>query len=446
MLKVKIISLGCAKNLVDTEVMTGLLRDAGLINTDVEKDADIILINTCGFIDAAKEESIGAIIDAARYKDTGSCKALIVAGCLAQRYKDELLAEIPEIDALIGTGEILEVVKTVGEAIEGKKPVRVADPSFLYDHDTPRVLLTPGYSAYIKVADGCDNRCTFCAIPLIRGKYRSRPLESIVTEAANLAKSGVKEVNLIAQDTTRYGFDLYNEFRLDELLRKIVDVDGLSWIRVLYAYPTHFTESLIDVIAGQHKICRYLDIPLQHADDSILRAMNRRGTTAEIIKLIEKLRDRIPGLTLRTSFIVGFPGETEARFQTLVDFIRLVRFDRLGVFTYSAEEGTAALDMPGQVAYEVKEERKDLLMRIQQEISLEKNKDKIGHIISVLIEGKADNKPEIYVGRTEADAPEVDGSIYVNGNGLKPGDIVPVKVTHAYEYDLIGEVMNESGQ
>jgi len=437
--KVNIISLGCAKNLVDSEVMAGILRDSGYVISSSEKDADILVVNTCGFIDAAREESIEAILSAARFKD-GNCKALIVTGCMAQRYKDELLAEIPEIDGLVGTGEIPGLTKTIQEALQGKKPVRVGTPSFIYDDKTPRILRTPDYTAYVKIAEGCNNRCAYCAIPEIRGEYRSRTVESITAETRGLAGKGVREVNLIAQDTTRYGLDLYGEYKLDELLRGLADVEELFWIRLLYAYPTRFTDELIDVIAGHDKICRYLDIPLQHADDRILRAMNRQGTRADILELIIKLRKNIPGLALRTSMIVGFPGETEESFGILTEFVKTVRFDRMGVFTYSPEEGTPAADMPGQVPDEVKEERKDRLMEIQQEISLDKNREKVGEIISVLVEGKVENEKEIYVGRTEADAPEVDGNIFISGNGLQPGDIVTVRVTHAYEYDLIGEV------
>lgn len=441
MQKIKVVSLGCAKNLVDSEVMTGLLRESGYEIVTGEKNADILLVNTCGFIDAAKEESVNAIMEAVSYKHNGKCRALVVTGCLAQRYKDELLAEIPEIDGLIGTGEIPRIAKVVGEALEGKKPVRVAPPTFIYDHELPRDLATPAYSAYIKVADGCNNRCAYCVIPAIRGDYRSRPMESIEAEARRLASQGVREVNLIAQDTTRYGLDLYGEYKLDKLLKRLSAVDGLAWLRILYAYPTHFTDSLIETMASQEKICRYLDIPLQHADDAILQAMNRRGSSQDILHLIDKLRKNIPGLTLRTSFIVGFPGETEQQFQNLVDFVKTVRFDRIGVFTYSLEEGTAAAGLPGQVPDEVKEARKDFLLNIQQDISLAKNKEKIGKTFSALIEGKESSSPEVYYGRTQADAPEVDGTVLVSGQGLSSGDIVSVKITHAYEYDLIGEVI-----
>ncbi len=439
MLKFNILSLGCAKNLVDSEVMTGLLREAGYRVAAGPEDADILVINTCGFIKAAKEESIDAILEAARLKK-GRRQTLIVAGCMAQRYKDELTIEIPEIDGLIGPGEIPYIAEITGASRAGNRPVRIGVPNYLYDHRTPRVLSTPPYSAYLKVAEGCSNRCTYCVIPEIRGGYRSRPVGSIIAEARDLAGRGVREVNLVAQDTTRYGQDLYGQEKLAELLEKLAEINGLDWIRVLYAYPTRLPARLMEVVAGQSKICKYLDLPLQHADDVILRAMNRPGSGRENLELIARLRQNIPGLALRTSLIVGFPGETDERFQTLVDFVKTAEFDRLGVFAYSPEEGTPAADLPGQVPEEVKEERRDFLLKIQQEISLEKNKSKIGQIISVLIEGKDEIEQEVYYGRTEADAPEVDGSIAVKGSGLHPGRIVPVRVTHAYEYDLIGEV------
>lgn len=445
MFKVGLISLGCAKNSVDSEVIMGLLKQEGYILTTNEKEADILIVNTCGFINSAKEESVNAIMDAAEYKKTGSCKVLVAAGCLVQRYKDELLKEIPEIDGLIGTGEIPRIADVVKTALSGGKEAHVSTPTFIYDHEMPRIISTPKYSAYLKVAEGCNNRCSYCAIPMIRGDYRSRTMESVIAEAARLASGGVREINLIAQDTTRYGHDLYGSYKLDSLLTEIAKIDEISWIRVLYAYPTHFTDSLIEVMARYDKICKYLDIPLQHADNNILKEMNRQGSVDHILQLINKLRNAIPGLALRTSFIVGFPGETERSFENLVEFIKTVRFDRLGVFTYSPEEGTPAFDMPNQISDELKEERRDRLMKIQQEISLDINKNKVGKILNVLIEGKNEGEQEVYIGRTQADAPEVDGSIFVRGaKTLSPGDIVPVKVTHAYEYDLIGEVINES--
>ncbi len=445
--KINILNLGCAKNLVDSEVMTGMLRRAGFEITADQESADIIIVNTCGFIADAKEESIDALLQAVEHKKSGTCRGIVAAGCLAQRYSGEILQEIPELDGLVGTGEIPRIVEVVNAVIDGERKIFVTGtPSFIYNHNMPRELLTHPYSAYIKVAEGCNNRCTYCAIPQIRGAYRSRKQESIIAEAGMLAEQGVREINLIAQDTTRYGLDIYGEYKLDELLRSLSGIDGPEWIRVLYAYPTHFTDSLIEVIASKDKICKYLDIPLQHADDEILRKMNRQGSSADVVRLIEKLRKNIPGLALRTSLIVGFPGETEKEYQTLVDFVKMVRFDHMGVFVFSPEEGTPAAEMPGQVPDEIKEYRKDRLMKIQQEISYTRNIGKIGEIISVLIEGKVETEPELYEGRTEYDAPEVDGVISIRGMNLKPGDIVPVRITHAYEYDLIGEVINESAQ
>lgn len=445
MLKVGLISLGCAKNSVDSEVIMGLLEQEGYVLTNNENEADILIVNTCGFISSAKEESVNAILDAAEYKKKGSCKVLVAAGCLAQRYKDDLLKEIPEIDGLIGTGEIPRIADVVKKALSGGKEAHVSTPTFIYDHEMPRVISTPQYSAYLKIAEGCNNRCSYCAIPIIRGEYRSRSMESVIAEAARLASGGVREINLIAQDTTRYGHDLYGSYKLDSLLTELAKIDEISWIRVLYAYPTHFTDSLIEVMAKYDKICKYLDLPLQHADNNILKEMNRQGSLDHITQLINKLRISIPGLALRTSFIVGFPGETEQSFENLVEFVKTVRFDRLGVFTYSPEEGTPAFDMPGQIPDELKEERRDRLMKIQQDISLDINKNKVEKILDVLIEGKDQREQELYIGRTQADAPEVDGNIFVRGKeNMAPGDIVPVKVTHAYEYDLIGEVINES--
>ncbi|MBU7005265.1 30S ribosomal protein S12 methylthiotransferase RimO [Phosphitispora fastidiosa] len=447
MYKINILSLGCAKNLVDSEVMTGMLRKAGFEITGAQDVADIIIVNTCGFISDAKEEAIDALLEAAQQKKQGSCRAIVAAGCLAQRYSNEIMQEIPEIDGLIGTGEIPRIVEVVTAVAAGEKMICVAAaPSFIYDHNMPRELLTPHYTAYIKVAEGCNNRCAYCAIPQIRGEYRSRKLESITAEARALAEKGVREINLIAQDTTRYGLDIYGEYKLDELLQGISGIDGIEWIRILYAYPTHFTDSLIEVMASNDKICKYLDIPLQHADNNILRKMNRQGSSEDVLSLIEKLRRNIPGLALRTSLIVGFPGETEQEYQTLADFVKKVRFDHLGVFVFSPEDGTPAAEMPGQVSEEIKEYRKDRLMKIQQELSYARNIGKIGEIISVLIEGKVETEAELYEGRTQYDAPEVDGIVSVRGINLKPGDIVPVKITHAYEYDLIGEVIDEPAQ
>lgn len=445
-MKLAVVSLGCAKNLVDTEVMLGLLAGAGYELTGREEEAEVLVVNTCGFIDAAKEESIDTILELAELKKTGKCRALVVTGCLAQKYKADLLAEIPEIDGIMGTGELTRIADVVKAALAGEAPAPVSDPDFLYDHSLPRVQSTPFYTAFVKIAEGCGNRCSYCVIPELRGGYRSRTEESVIEEVKNLVGRGVKEINLIAQDTTRYGEDRYGSFRLAGLLTKLAEVPGVEWLRVLYAYPTHFTDELIEVMASTPKICRYLDIPLQHAHDRVLRQMHRRGTQQEIISLLNKLRSRIPGLAVRTSFIVGFPGETEAEFQTLLSFVQEMEFDRVGVFNYSREEDTPAGTMPGQVPDEVKNDRRHRLMMVQQEISLKKNRRKIGRTLSVIVEGKSTENPELYVGRTEFDAPDIDGSIFFTGPELMSGDMVRVKVTGAEEYDLIGEVVYESGQ
>ncbi|KNZ69363.1 MiaB-like tRNA modifying enzyme YliG [Thermincola ferriacetica] len=439
MLKVGFTSLGCNKNLVDTEVMMGLLAEAGFKIVEEEKSADILIVNTCGFIDEAKEESINAVLELARYKEEGNCKALIVAGCLAQRYKDELLKEMPEIDGIIGTGEIDKIVQVVRDAAAGMRPELVTDREFIYDHTLPRWQSTPPYTAYVKIAEGCDNRCSYCAIPGIRGGYRSRPKESILQEVNDLVRRGVKEVILIAQDTTRYGTDIYGRYALTELIQEIASLP-VHWIRILYAYPTRITDDLIQIIRGEPKVCKYLDMPIQHVDKDIIKAMNRQGDREEIMKLINRLRKEVPGITLRTTLIVGFPGETEAQFQNLLEFVREAKFDRLGVFTYSREESTPAGMLANQVPEEVKIKRRDIIMREQQKISLQKNRQKIGSTILVMVEGISADNPEIYVGRSDADAPEIDGLVYFSGPALNPGDIVQVKITDASEYDLIGEV------
>ena len=445
-MKLAVVSLGCAKNLVDTEVMMGLLAESGYELTGREEEAEVLVVNTCGFINAAKEESIDTILEVAKYKIAGNCRALVVTGCLAQKYKSDLMAEIPEIDGIMGTGDINRITDVVKTALAGDTPAPIVRPDFLYDHNLPRVQSTPFYTAFVKIAEGCDNRCSYCVIPELRGGYRSRTMESVIEEVRTLADRGVKEINLIAQDTTRYGEDIYGSFKLAELLKRLADIQGIEWFRVLYAYPTHFTDELVEVLASTPKICHYLDIPLQHAHDRILREMNRRGSRQEIVSLVDKLRARIPQIAIRTSFIVGFPGETEEEFLHLLEFVKEVQFDRVGVFTYSREEDTPAGIMPGQVPEEVKEDRRDRLMTVQQEISLEKNRQKIGQILSVLVEGNSSENPELNIGRTEFDAPDIDGNIFFPGPALMSGEIIRVKVTEAMEYDLIGEVIHESGQ
>lgn len=443
---VGVVSLGCAKNLVDSEVILGLLRDNGFTITNQEAEAEVLIVNTCGFIQDAKEESIKTILELAAHKETGKCKALVVTGCLAQKYKDDLLREIPEVDGILGTGQVLEIIEVVQQALAGQKVTRFGGTDFLYSHDLPRVLTTPAHTAYVKIAEGCDNRCSYCVIPDLRGPFRSRPMDSIIKEIQDLTDRGVKEVNLIAQDTTGYGRDLYGQFQLPELLRQAVKISGLKWIRLLYCYPTHFTQELIEVISRESKICNYLDIPLQHINTGILTAMNRPDQKEEIIDLIDSLRQQIPGLALRTTFIVGFPGETEDNFEELLTFMDKVKFDRVGIFTYSQEEDTPAAVLADQIPDQIKQARLNRAMLLQKKISAEKNKQLVGEIFSVLIEGNTSKNPELIFGRTERDAPEIDGKIFIKDCHATPGQFVRVKATQARDYDLIGEVIFESGQ
>ncbi len=438
--KVMMVTLGCDKNRVDSEIMSGLIDERGYTLTDNEEEATVIVVNTCGFIDAAKEESIQTILEMAELKKTGSLKALIVSGCLTQRYKEQLMQEMPEIDGIVGTGDFHKINEIIDEALKGKKPIRVGNPVFNYEQVLPRRLSTPQYSAFIKIAEGCDNNCTFCSIPIMRGKFRSRSIESIVNEAERLAEQGVKEISLIAQDSTNYGTDLYDRFMLPELLNRVSEVDGIAWVRLHYAYPGFFTDELIETIASNDKICKYIDMPLQHSEDHILRKMRRPGRQRDARELIEKIRKAIPDVALRTSIIVGFPGETEEDFANLCRFVEEIRFDRLGVFTYSKEENTPASRLPDQIDEETKEYRANVLMEIQRKIANEQNSRRIGSVIDVLVE-QYDGRNDVYIGRSQYDAPEVDGEVYVTSpNGpLNIGELYKVRVTHAYEYDLSGE-------
>ncbi|MFZ5633262.1 MAG: 30S ribosomal protein S12 methylthiotransferase RimO [Bacillota bacterium] len=438
-IKIGIISLGCAKNLVDTEIMLGLLAEAGYVITPSAADADAMIINTCGFITPAKEEAINTILETARLKEVGRLKALLVAGCLAQRYGRELLAEIPEIDGVLGLGEIGEVVSLVQRAAAGERPRAVGNPEFDYSRVMPRLLATPAHWAYVKIADGCNNRCSYCAIPGIRGGYRSRPLEVLEAEVSELLKKGVKEVILVAQDTTAYGLDLYRRPALAELLKRLA-AKGPPWIRVLYCYPTGFTSELIRVMRDEENICRYIDLPLQHINDGILKRMNRRGTAEEIRRLIHNLRDSIPGLTLRTTFMVGFPGEGEAQFEELYKFVEETRFERMGVFKFSPEEGTAAWSMEDTVQEETKEYRYNSLMALQKGISLDHNRGKVNSTVRVLVDGRKAGRSNIYHGRTEGDAPEIDGTVLFSAGprGIAGGEFARVRVTRAFDYGLRG--------
>ena len=441
------ISLGCDKNLVDTEVMLGILAQRGHQMVDDENEADVIIINTCCFIHDAKEESIQNILEMAQLKENGRLKALIVAGCLAQRYKDEILKEIPEVDAVLGTtsyeeiGNIIDSVLSDNMAERGQSRITMKDVDYLPEVKTKRLVTTGGHFAYLKIAEGCDKHCTYCIIPKVRGNYRSVPMENLLKEAKELANGGVKELILVAQETTVYGQDIYGEKMLPKLLRELCKINGIRWIRILYCYPEEITDELIQTMKEEPKICHYLDLPIQHASDAILKKMGRRTSKAQLIETIEKLRDAMPDIALRTTLITGFPGETEEDHEELMDFVDQMEFERLGVFTYSPEEDTPAAKMDGQIEEEVKEDRQAELMELQQDIVFEQAEDMIGRELLVMIEGKVADE-NAYVGRTYRDAPNVDGLIFVNTDEeLMSGDFAKVKVTGAMEYDLIGELI-----
>ena len=437
MIKVSMASLGCSKNLIDSEQMLGLLEQSGYEIVENEEDADILIVNTCTFIESAKMESIECILELAQYKKTGHCKYLIVTGCLAQRYKEQILSELPEVDAVIGTNEydkIADVIRSLDE--EQEKRLFCAETPLLCE--TSRLRSTPGYTAYLKIAEGCDNHCTYCVIPSIRGRYRSRRMEDIISEAKELAADGVKELVVIAQDTTRYGKDLYGEYRLAELLRELCHIDNIEWVRVHYCYPEIVTDKLIDVFAEESKLCNYFDIPIQHCSDGILKRMGRRTNKKQITELIAQIRHRLPDAVIRTSLVVGFPGETEEEFEELRQFVEETKFDRLGVFAYSREEDTPAYDMDNQIDEEEKERRRELLMMVQSEISQQLNEDKIGKTVRVLVEGK-DEIIKSYYGRTYADSIEIDGKVFFKSDKpLKEGDFASVKIEQVLEYDLFG--------
>ena len=440
-MKILFISLGCDKNLVDSEVMLKLLEKKGYQFTDDETEADIIIINTCCFIGDAKEESVNTILEMAEYRKSGSCKALIVTGCLAQRYQKEILDEIEEVDAVLGTATYDAIAETVEKALEGRKELRFEDIDRLVPEQGGRVLTTGGHYAYLKIAEGCDKHCTYCIIPRLRGHFRSVPEERLLAEAEELAEQGVKELILVAQDTTVYGVDLYGEKRLPQLLKKLAGIPGIRWIRVQYCYPEEITEELIQIIKEEPKICHYLDLPIQHASDRILKRMGRRTTQADLRRIIGRLREAIPDICLRTTLISGFPGETEEDHEELMRFVDDCEFDRLGVFAYSAEEDTPAAAMPDQIPEEVKEDRRAEIMELQQEIAFEKAEGMTGRELTVMIEGKAADE-NVYVGRTYMDAPGVDGYLFLNTDEtLMSGDFARVRVTGAAEYDLIGELI-----
>ena len=443
MMNILFVSLGCDKNLVDSEVMLGLLSNKGYAFTDDETEADVIVVNTCCFIGDAKEESVNTILEMAEYRKAGKCKALIVTGCLAQRYKQEIIDEIPEVDAVLGTTTYDSIVEAIEQAIGGEHMLKCEDIDRLVLTPTKRILTTGGHYAHLKIAEGCSKHCTYCIIPSIRGDFRSVPMEEILSQAQDLADAGVKELILVAQETTLYGIDLYGKKSLHILLNELNKIPGIYWIRLMYCYPEEIYDELIQVMKEEKKICHYLDLPIQHASDRILKRMGRRTSKAQLVGIITKLRREIPDIVLRTSLITGFPGETEEDHQELMEFVDEMEFDRLGVFTYSPEEGTPAETMEGQVPEELKEERRDEIMELQQEISLEKGNNRIGQELLVMIEGKVSGE-SVYIGRTYGDAPKVDGYMFVQtGELLVTGDFAKVKVTGAMEYDLIGELADE---
>ena len=439
-MKLLFISLGCDKNLVDTEVMLGLLNQNGYTFTDDENEADVIAINTCCFINDAKQESIDTILEMAEHKKDGNCKALIVSGCMAQRYKQEIIDEIPEVDAVIGTSTYDKIVETINAVLAGKGFNQFDDLDRLPVVSSKRVITTGGYYEYLKIAEGCDKHCTYCIIPKVRGNFRSVPMEQLIEEAKNLVEQGVKEIILVAQETTLYGMDIYSKKSLPTLLHELGKIEDLKWIRILYCYPEEITDELIQAIKEEPKVCHYLDIPIQHASDVILKRMGRRTTKQELIDIVGKLRKEIPDIALRTTLITGFPGETNEQHEEVLEFVDTMEFDRLGAFAYSQEEDTPAAQMDDQVDEDVKNERRDAIMEMQQEVSIDKSADMVGKTIEVLIEGKVADE-NAYIGRSYMDAPNVDGYIFINTNEeLMSGDFVFVKITGALEYDLIGEI------
>lgn len=441
---VSFVSLGCDKNLVDSEHMLGLLNQGGFTLTGEEKNADVIVVNTCCFIEDAKKESIENILEVAEYKKTGACKALIVTGCMAQRYKEEVLNEIEEVDAVVGTTSYDKIVEIANGILEEKglrtQSFDLIDREML--DEMPRILTTAGYFAYVKISEGCDKHCTYCIIPKLRGKYRSRKMDKIISEVQQLARDGVSEMILVAQDTTEYGRDLENA-SLAQLLHELGKIEGIEWIRVLYCYPESITDELIEEIKTNPKVCKYLDIPIQHAADHILKRMARRSSLSQLKERLGKLRAEIPGIALRTTLIVGFPGETEEDFNILYDFVKEMRFERLGVFTYSQEEGTPAATYEDQIEEKIKVKRRDAIMSLQHGISQEVTAAKVGQVMQVLVEGKLADE-DVYIGRTYQDAPDIDGEVFVEYTGeLISGDYVNVRITEANDYDLIGEIVDE---
>lgn len=440
--KIAIISLGCSKNAVDSDQMTNTLKKDNFIFTKDATDAEIVVVNTCGFIESAKEESIDTIIEIGEYKKNGKCEILLVAGCLGERYKEDLIKELPEIDGILGTGNINEIVEVVKLLLKGEKTIRVGEIDRGYDEDIVRTTEEGEHTSYIKIAEGCDNLCTYCIIPKLRGKYRSRAMPNIIDEANNLVESGTREIVLIAQDTTKYGIDLYGEYRLPELLDELNKIEKLKWIRILYLYPDTFEHSLIESIKRNESVVNYVDIPIQHISNSVLKRMNRKTSKESITRLIEDLRAEMPDITIRTTLIVGFPGETEEEFEELYQYVEKMKFDRLGVFAYSKEEDTPAALLDGQIDEDVKQQRQDKIMELQQRISTELNSKKVGKVYEVIIEEKVEDG--VFLGRSYMDSPEIDGVVYVHtSQELEKGTFVMVKISSYLEYDLIGEMTDE---
>lgn len=434
--KVGMISLGCPKNQVDGEALLAKLAASGYQIVNEIENSDVMIVNTCGFIEDAKREAIDTILEVAQYKEAGAISAIVVTGCLAERYQDEILKEMPEVDAVIGIGANADIVKVCDKALCGIQTSNYPNKCYL-PMDDERVLSTPSHWAYLKIAEGCDNRCSYCAIPGIRGKFRSRKIESVVNEAKILAERGVKEIILIAQDTTKYGQDLYGEYSLDKLLKELVKIDGIEWIRLFYCYPQRITDNLIDVIVNEEKICNYIDIPLQHSDKTVLKNMNRVGDGNDYKNLLDKMRKAIPDLALRTTFMVGFPGETDEQFENLCEFVKEIKFDKMGCFTFSPEEDTPAYDMDNQIDEDVKKRRQEVLMNTQYSITEASNINRVGNVYKVIVDSFDNGK---YIGRSYMDSPEIDsGIIFTSNEKIKVGDFVDVKITDFDGYDLIGE-------
>ncbi len=445
MAKIGFVSLGCPKNLVDSEVMMGLLKTGGHQITASQSEAEIIVVNTCSFIESAKQESIDAILEMAREKKQGNCRWLIVAGCLVERYRREILESLPEVDAVVGTNELPRILQACSEAGKGAvPPAYEAREEYLYSDSDPRLLTTPNYTAYVKIAEGCDHPCTFCVIPQMRGRFRSRPVSSVAREVRRLARSGVKEINLVGQDTTMYGFDFGDRRGLARLIREIERIDGIRWVRFLYAYPNNIYSELLDAVRECSKACRYFDVPLQHASRNILKGMKRGGNRCSLTRLIQRIRERVPGATVRTTMIVGFPGETEEDFQELLGFVEEVKFDRLGAFTFSDEEHAASYHLKDKVSEETKRERQERLMRLQSTISRRINSRLVGGTLPVLVEGVSKESDMLWQGRAESQAPDIDGVVYLRDGvttATRPGEIGEVRIEEAHEYDLVGTLV-----